>query len=401
MYAYTALTPDGEQVKSTVEGISLVSAENDLLRQNLRVVKIRERKGLAQIEISPQRVPRGEVMHFSRQIAAFVRTGIPIIDAVQVVEDSTANKRFKLILRDVREALVAGVPFSQALEPHRAVFPPYYLSILASAELTGQLDTVLDQLSIYIERDMEARSAVKSALTYPAVVLAMSVLTMLVMVGFVLPKFVDFFDELNSKLPLPTRMLLGFADFVTTFWWAILLVVVLFVLSQVYIGRTETLKRRRSAFFMNLPVIGPILRYSAVERFCRIIGAMLRAGVPLPETMAAAIESTNNPVFVHSLRTARSEMLEGEGVAEPLARTELFPAAAIQMFRVGEDTGTLDAQIESAANFYARETEYKLKRLTDLFEPAVVVFMGFIVGFVAVALISAMYGVLQGVDTSA
>ena len=397
VYKYTALTADGQQVKASVEGVSLTSAENDLLRQNLRVVKIREKKGFAQIEVSAERVPRQEVMHFSRQIAAFVRTGIPIIDAVKVVEDGTGNKRFRAILGEVREQLEGGVPFTEALSPHSSVFPAYYLGILRSAELTGQLDTVLDQLAIYIERDMEAKARVKSALTYPAVVGVMSILTMVVMVAFVLPKFVDFFKELDSQLPLPTRMLLGVSDLFTNFWWVLVLAIVAAVAIHMAINRNEDASVKRSQLLLSLPVVGPILQYSAVERFCRIVGAMMRAGVPLPDTMASAIESTNNPLFQRRLRLARDEMLEGDGVAGPLGRTELFPMAAVQMIRVGEETGTLDQQIDAAANFYARETEFKLKRLTDLFEPAVVLFMGLIVGFVAVALISAMYGVLQGV----
>ncbi|HRW37571.1 MAG TPA: type II secretion system F family protein [Aquihabitans sp.] len=397
VFKYTAVTPEGQQVKSTIDGVSVTSAENDLIRQNLRVVKIREKKGFSEIEISPERVPRTEVMHFSRQVAAFVRTGIPIIDAVRIVEDSTASKRFKEILVDVREQLGSGVPFSEALAPHGSVFPPYYLGILRSAELTGQLDTVLDQLAVYIERDLEARSRVKSALTYPAVVGVMSVLTMVVMVAYVLPKFVEFFGELDAELPLPTRMLLGFSDVTQSWWWVGVLLVVALIGTNMAITRNPRARVARSNALLAIPVIGPIIRYSAVERFCRIVGAMLRAGVSLPETMAAAIESTNNASFEDRLRTARDEILEGEGVAGPLERTELFPMAAIQMVRVGEETGTLDQQVESAANFYARETEYKLKRLTDLFEPAVVLFMGFIVGFVAIALISAMYGVLQNV----
>lgn len=401
VFKYAAVTGEGQQVKSTIEGVSLSAAENDLLRQNLTVKWIREKKGFAQIEISPERVPRQEIMHFSRQIAAFVRTGIPIVDAVRVVEDGTSSKRFKSILAEVRESLEGGVPFSDALAPHSSVFPAYYLGILRSAELTGQLDTVLDQLAIYIERDMESRARVKSALTYPAVVMVMSVLTMVVMVVFVLPKFVDFFDEVGSQLPLPTRMLLGFSGFVSTYWWAIILFILGLVFANYMIGRNPKTRVTRSRILMGLPVVGIIIRYSAVERFCRIIGAMMRAGVPLPDTMAAAIDSTNNPLFQKHLLVARDEMLEGEGVAGPLERTELFPPAAIQMITVGEETGTLDQQIEAAANFYSTETQYRLKRLTDLFEPAVVLFMGFIVGFVAVALISAMYGLLEGVQEDA
>lgn len=398
LYKYTAVTPDGQRVKDSFEGVSLSSAENELIRQNLKILKIKEKKRFSEIEISPERVPRQEVMHFSRQIAAFVRTGIPIIDAVRVVEEGTDSKRFKQILVDIRESLEGGVPFSEALTPHASVFPPYYLGILRSAELTGQLDTVLDQLATYIDRDMQARSKVKSALTYPLVVVAMSILTMLVMVLFVLPRFVEFFDELDSELPLPTRMLLGFSEFMGNWWWALGLVVLAFVLFNLWVTRNASARLLRGKMILRFPVIGIILQYSAVERFCRIVGAMMRAGVPLPDTMAAAIDSTNNPVFQERLRSARYEMLEGEGVAGPLERTDLFPAAAVQMIRVGEETGTLDQQIEAAANFYAVETEFRVKRLTDLFEPAVVVFMGVVVGFVAVALISAMYGVLSGID---
>lgn len=400
VFKYTAVTPDGQQVKATAEGVSLISVENDLLRQNFKVLKISEKKGISQIEISPERVPRQEVMHFSRQIAAFVRTGIPIIDAVRVVEQGSSNKRFKSILAEVREQLEGGVPFSEALAPHASVFPAYYLGILRSAELTGQLDIVLDQLAKYIDRDMQARARVKSALTYPAVVLALSIGTMLLMVTYVLPKFVDFFDDVGSELPLPTRMLLGISDVFSNFWWLMLLIVGLLVVAHIAIGRNDAARRKRSQILLATPVIGVIIQYSAVERFCRIVGAMMRAGVPLPDTMSAAIESTNNPLFQARLRVARDEMLEGSGVADPLERTDLFPPAAVQMIRVGEETGTMDQQVDSAADFYAVETEYKLKRLTDLFEPAVIVFMGAIVGFVAVALISAMYGVTTGLKDS-
>jgi type IV pilus assembly protein PilC len=243
---------------------------------------------------------------------------------------------------------------------------------------------------------METRAKVKSALTYPAVILVMSVLTMVVMVAFVLPKFVDFFDDLGAELPLPTRMLLGFSAAFQQWWWVLALVVVGLIVLYVVSGRSEAGLRKRHSLLLRVPVIGVIVQYSAVERFCRIIAAMMRAGVPLPEALASAIESTNNQVFVDGLRVARDEMLEGEGVASPLERTGLFPSAAIQMARVGEETGTLDTQLENAAVYYGRELEYKVRRLTDLFEPAVIIAMGVIVGFVAVALISAMYGVFSG-----
>ena len=397
-YRYSAVGPDGSSVKGVVEGFSAAAVENELLLNGHAGIKVRERKGLSQIEVTKQKVPKTEIMHFSRQLAAFIRTGIPINEAIRIVSDGVVNKRFKAILIEVEEQLQAGVPFAAAISRHAEVFPSYYVSILRSAEMTGQLDTVLEQLSLYVERDLEARSKVKSALTYPAVIMVMSVVTMLVMVLFVLPRFVDFFEELDSELPLPTRMLLGFASFMGSWWWLLGLIFAAIVAVFVISGRTDQGLYVRHKAFLGIPLIGTIIEYSVVERFCRVIGAMMKAGVPLPDAMASATESANNKVFERGLITAREQMIQGDGIAGPVAATGLFPLAAVQMIRVGEETGTLDEQVESAAEFYARELEYKLKKLTTLFEPAVILFMGFVVGFVAVALISAMYGVLQGQD---
>jgi type IV pilus assembly protein PilC len=374
--------------------------ENELLRRGLTATKIREQKGL-NLELTKEKVPKTDIMHFSRQLAAFVRSGIPINEALRVVAEGAGNKRFKAILGDIEEELQGGVPFSQAVSRHAQVFPSYYTSILRSAEMTGQLDVVLDQLSLYIERDLEARTKIKAAITYPAVILVMSVVTMFVMVLYVLPKFVSFFKDLHSKLPIATRALINFATFMHHWWWAIAIIFVVIVGTYVGTGKTEGGLYARHKFFLSLPLIGQIVEYSAIERFCRVIAAMMRAGVPLPDAMSSAIESSNNMVFERGLISAREAMIQGDGIAGPIAASGLFPVAAVSMIRVGEETGTLDQQVDGAAQFYGRELEYKLKKLTTLFEPAVILFMGFVVGFVAVALISAMYGVLQGQKTQA
>lgn len=383
-------------MKGVTDAISASGLENDLLLRGATGVKVRERKSLKDIEITPERVPQQDVMHMSRQLAAFVRTGIPLSEAIRIVGEGVRHKRLKSVVVEIEEDLQAGHPFSEAVARHGNVFPPYYVSILRSAELTGQLDTVLDQLSAYIERDLDARSKVKSALTYPAVIMAMAVVTVLVMVLFVLPRFVTFFEELEADLPLPTRMLLGFSNFIGSWWWAIGLALVAIVATNIAAGRTDGGRHLRSRVLLKLPLIGDIIAYATVERFCRVVSAMMKAGVPLPQAMAAAIESSNNAVFERGLAQARDAMIQGDGIAAPIAATGIFPTAMVQMFRVGEETGTLDQQAEGASDFFSRELDYKLKKLTTIFEPAAILAMGGIVGFVAVALVSAMYGVFQG-----
>jgi type IV pilus assembly protein PilC len=317
------------------------------------------------------------------------------MEALDVIREGVTNKRFLEVLNDVRESLGEGMPFSESLARHASIFPPYFLGILHSAELTGRLDTALEQLSTYIERDLEARSKLKAALTYPIIVMVLSIATVAVMAVWVLPKFVVFFEGMNARLPLPTRMLIGFSTVTQRFWFVWATLIALFIVAIVLGQKTNRGRAVRDRVFLALPLIGTIVQYAVVERFCRILGAMVRAGVSLPEAVSASVQAANNRVYDKQLQVAQERMLEGDGLADPLAETAMLPRAALQMIRVGESTGTLDLQLDNAAAFYARELEYKLKRLTSMFEPAVIVFMGAVVGFVAVALISAMYGVFS------
>ncbi len=392
-FKYVAVRPDGSEIRESVDAASEAALRNELLMRNLEVKQVRQRKSFNELELTPQRVPRQEIMHFSRQMAAFVRTGISITDALEVIGEGTGNKRFARMLVEMREQIQNGVPFADALAEHSGVFPPYYVGILRSAELTGRLDTALDQLAGYIERDVDARSKLKGALVYPAVILAMSIVTVIILTVFVLPKFTKFFKNLQAKLPLPTRMLLSASAAFQHLWFVWIALAVLAVVGVVFLQKTRTGRLLRDRAFLHVPLVKDVVVFAVVERVCRIVAAMVRAGVPLPDTLAAAIQGANNLVFEQALITTQERMLEGEGLAQPIADTRLFPRAATQMMRVGEDTGTLDTQLENAALYYGRELEYKIKKLTSLFEPAVIIFMGLIVGFVAVALISAMYGV--------
>ena len=394
-FRYVAVGPDGTKVKAAGEADSANVLKNQLALRDFQVVKIREKKGL-NIEITKERVPRQVIQHFSRQMAAFTRGGIPLTDALGVVAEGVDNKRFKAILLQVQEALHAGVTFSDALAVHASVFPPYYLGILASAEHTGRLDEVLDQLADYMKRDGDAAQKLKSAIMYPIVIALAAIGVVVLMATYVLPKLTVFFKEFQAKLPLSSRILLAVSDFFKTNWWFTPLMIALCVGLFLWTRMNKRGKELKDRLLLKLWLSREIVRFAAVERFCRIIGAMMQAGVPLPEAMQAAIQSTNNAVFEKHLTTVNEAMLEGQGMAEPIAATGIFPKPAVQMMRVGEATGTLDNQLEIAADYYGSELEYRLTKLMALMEPLVIVFMGLIVGFVAVAMVQSIYGVLQG-----
>jgi len=396
-YRYSAVDGMGTQISGVEAAKDPAGVRQILQARGLQPFEVTEKKSILKFEITTKKVGREDVLNFSRQLAVFVKAGIPILEALEVIGEETADKQLKAVILDMIDSLQHGDTFAAAAGAHPEAFPSYYVGVLQSAELTGTLDTVLMQLSDYMERDLEARGELTAALIYPAVVLGLSVIVIVILAGFVLPKFRTFFNQLHAKLPLPTRMLLAIATFVSTWWWLILLIVIGLVIGFIAMRRSKKGKEQLDAIILRLPILGDLVRAAVVERVCRVLAAMVGAGVALPEAMTVAADSANNAVYRRALLGVRTQMMEGEGIAGPMSRTGLFPAAARQMFRVGEETGTLEDQMQTAATYYGRELQVKVKHFTSLFEPAVLIFVGIVVGFVAVALVSAMYGVYNQV----
>jgi len=396
-YSFKAIDQYGKSVSGVLAAPSVGAAHLMVVARGLQPVSVEEKTSVLQYEVTKKKVPREEVMHFSRQLGVFVKAGIPILDSLEIIEGETTNKLFKKVLADMVESLAAGDTFALAAEAHPEAFPPYYVGMLSSAELSGNLDTVLSQLSDYMERDADARSKVTAAMIYPSIVLGMSLVTVVVLGVFVMPRFKTFFQSLHASLPLPTRMLISATNFVEANWYIIFAVIFAIVLVIAITFRSKQGRAHIDSFVLQIPVIGDLIQHVMVERICRVMASMLQAGVALPEAMTVTSESVSNAVYKRGLDTIRDEMLEGRGLAEPVASSQLFPSAARQMMRVGEETGTLDEQLTVAAQYYARELDGRIKKFTSLFEPAIIIFMGVIVGFVAIALISAMYGIYRQV----
>ena len=333
------------------------------------------------------------VMAFSRQLSSFLEAGIPVLDALEIVEQQAESPQMRAVVADVASSIHRGTGFAEAVDAHPDVFPSYYRAMLKSAEYTGDLDQVLSQLATYMERDIAARRQVKSALSYPVIVLVIAVAAMIVMSVFVLPKFSGLYRGLGARLPLPTRMLMGFTDFMTTSWPMVLLAIVFGAGALGLIIGGARGKGRRDALAMRLPLIGNLYSLISLERFCRVLSSLSLAGVPLPAAIGLSADSTNNSIFQSRMVSVRDTLVRGGGLYEPMVETGLFPIAARQMIQVGERTGLLGSQLSKAANYYEREVSYTMKKATDLFAPVVILFVGLIVGFVAVAQIAAMYSI--------
>jgi type IV pilus assembly protein PilC len=399
-FAYAAIDASGTSVEGTTKADTIGDARAFLLDQNLYPVKIQEKRGALDFELTKEKVKKKELMHFTRQLAVFVKAGIPITEAMEIIGDETEDVALQRTITMMVEDLRNGGTLSEVAAKHPEAFPNYYIGIMASAELTGNLDGTLESLAGYLERELETRSKVVSALSYPGVVMVMAMVTVVILAGYVLPQFKPLFAELNADLPLSTRSLLFIATLFSTLWYIPFSAFCAFAATMYWLFKTDGGRLVKDRLVLRIPVVKGIIEYSILERFCRILGAMVKAGVPLPDGMKTTTESTSNSVFRERLELAQIEMVEGGGFSKPLAATELFPGAAKQMFKVGEETGTLDQQLEVASLYFDRELESRIKKFTTMFEPLMIIFVGLIVGFVAVALVQAMYGVLDGAKST-
>lgn len=399
-FAYSAIDANGAEIEGKTKADTIGVARTMLVEQNLFPIRIEESRGRLDFELTKEKVKIKHLMNFTRQLAVFVKAGIPITDALTTIADEATDVALRRALTEMTEDLRNGGLFSAAAAQFPTVFPNYYVGILQAAELTGKLDESLESLAEYLEREMETRSKVVGALAYPGVVMLLSLFTVMILAGYVLPKFKPLFEELGADLPLPTRMMLFVARFFGDLWYVTLIGFLLFVATVAFFKSHPTGKELFQRGILKVPVIGGIVEYAILERFCSVLHTMLAAGVAVPEALATTIEAVSNVVYKEGLDLARQQMLEGSGFTQPLIETELFPGAARQMFKVGEETGTLDEQLKVAGEYFNRELEYRIKTFTTLFEPIMIVFVGLIVGFVAIALVSAMYGVLGGMKES-
>jgi type IV pilus assembly protein PilC len=340
---------------------------------------------------STRKVKPHVTMLFCRQLASFVRVGVPVTTAIETFAEQASNAKLREVYMEVVADIQKGARLSDAFAAHPQVFPRIVSDMVRSAEITGDLDLVLKQAARHIEREAAAKQRVRAALAYPAVIASFAIVLTVGIVLFVLPKFTELYASLGVAVPGLLATLLSFSSFIRTHILVILLAILALVILLGFAWRTERGRFAVDRMLLRMPVIGPLIRTSMIERFCRTLGDMLGASVPISQTYGVVIGNVRNRVYRKTLEGVGPAMASGQGLYRPLQQSGVFPPAVIQMFRVGEETGHLDTNLTEAADMYEDELDYRLKRLTALLEPAMIVFVGLIVGFIAVTLISSIY----------
>jgi type IV pilus assembly protein PilC len=399
-FRYVAYDSAGGRLAQVAQADSAEQVKRMLWEQGLHIIDIHpHRRAPSLHELFPTflQVKRAEVILFTRQLATFVRVGVPMLEGLAVLREQASSPLLKAAIGRVENDVRAGASLSAALAVHPRIFNDLYVDMVRSAEVSGNLDDVLRQLASYLYRDESAARKLRNAMIYPGIVIALALGVITVLVGFVLPAFARLFSDFQATMPLPTRILLTVGIFCRDHAVTIFVVMAIIVVSVTAYLHTARGRETLEALLLRVPHLGTIIRYSIVERYLRTLATLARAGVPITTMIDTANESLGNVIFERGLKAVRSRMLSGEGFSGPLEGTGLFPKLVIQIVKVGEETGNLDSNLEQAAEHYAEEVDYRLKQLITVLEPALVVVVGAMVGFIAISVIAPMYSLVHAV----
>ncbi len=366
--------------------INVERLEVSALKKELKIPGFGARVGLKDIAI------------FSRQFATMINSGLSLLRALNILGEQTENPALAKILTQVRLDVEKGSSLSQAIACHPKAFSRLYIAMVRAGEIGGMLDSVLLQLASTIEKQVELRRKIVSAMTYPVAVLMLVLLIVTAMLIFVVPTFESLYADLKSPLPAPTKMLLGISSFMTTFAPVIILVEVGAVFLFKRWIASEKGRGIWDAFKLKVPIFGKLVRKTALTRFSRTLASLLRAGVPILEALEITSETCGNAVVAKAVMEVQQAVRQGEPMARPLAQHAVFPPMVVQMLAVGEETGAVDTMLEKVADFYDQEIEALVDALTSLLEPLLIVVLGGVVGGMVISLYLPMFNIINLIE---
>jgi len=390
-YEYAVRDRSGHIVTGKIDADSPAAVASKLKSMGYAPVKISQvRSGGLSMELKlptiGSKVKLKELAVFSRQFATMINSGLSMLRALSILEEQQPNKAFQEILTETRLEVEAGSALSISMAKHPEIFPPLMVNMIRAGEVGGFLDKVLVQIADNYESEVRLRGKVKSAMTYPVVVLIMAVLLTIGMLLFIVPTFAGLFSSLGGQLPAPTAILVALSNFLKVAIVPIIIASVVGMVIWTRVKHTERVREFVDPLKLKMPVFGNLFRKIALARFCRNLGTMLSSGVPILQSLDIVADTSGNVVVAHAVRDVQESVRNGESLTEPLSKHDIFPPMVTQMLSVGEDTGALDTMLHKISDFYDQEVEATTEQLTALIEPLMIAVLGALVGSMIVAL---------------
>lgn len=385
-YNWEGKTLRGEKRKGEMEAPDEGSVRTHLRQQNVIPTKVVAKGKEISFSFGMQRVKKKDVAIFTRQLATMIDAGLPLVQSLDILAMQQESKAFQEAIKSIKDNVEGGSTFAAALGRHPKIFDELYVNLVVAGEEGGILDNVLNRLAVYIEKAEALKKKVRSALVYPSTIVCVAVLVVAILMIFVIPVFDKMFSSMGQTLPLPTLIVIGISKIIKKFFLLLIvaLVVFIFMLKRYY--ATEKGKMAIDSFVLKTPVFGILFRKVAVARFSRTLSTLITSGVPILDGLTITSKTAGSKPIEYAIMKARTSISEGETIAEPLARSEIFPPMVTQMIAVGESTGSLDSMLSKIADFYEEEVDVAVATLTSLLEPLLMVFLGVTVGGIVIAM---------------
>ena len=392
VYHWQGVSPRGETLSGEMEATNREAVIIRLRTQRIQPnpARIKEKgKGLDyQISLpsigSP--VKSRDIVVFTRQFATMIDAGLPIVQCLQILGAQSDSKPFRKVIGGIKEDVEAGTTLAEAIRKHTRVFSELYSSMIQAGEIGGILDTILVRLAAYLEKASKLKSKIKGAMIYPTCIVSAAVLVTGVLLVWVIPVFADVFSSFGHRLPAPTQFVINLSNFTIGHVWYLMAVPVIAAVAIRYAYRTEEGHFWIDRFLLRVPVFGGLIRKSSVARFSRTLGTLVSSGVPILDALVITARTAGNKVVERAIMMARTSISSGRTIAEPLIESKVFPPMVCQMISVGETTGALDTMLQKIADFYEDEVDNTVANLMSLLEPAVILFLGVVIGGLVISM---------------
>ncbi|MDV6373893.1 type II secretion system F family protein [Deinococcus arenicola] len=399
VFEYRARDRSGKMLKSQMEAETAAQVRDVLRAKNLMIVEIKAPKsGLnadVKIPFLDNRPPNlKQVSIFSKQLATLINAGVPLVQSLAVLQGQIEHKGFQKIVRTLRSDVEAGTPLSEAIGKFPKVFNRLYVNLVRAGETSGTLDSVLDRIATFQEKELTLRGKLKSALTYPTVVLVFALLITYFLLTTVVPQFAGILTQLNAPLPFITKMLMAISEFLQKSSWVLILIAVAVVFAYRWAYRTPAGRTAIDDIKLRLPVFGNLTQKSAISSFARTFGLLISSGVNIIEALEITKGTADNAIVEDTIENAKNVVMVGEQMSSSLATSKVFPPMVVSMIAIGEETGALDSMLAKVGDFYDREVDEAVDSMTAAIEPIMIVFLGGIVGLIVAGMFLPMFSII-------
>ena len=400
VFRYTGKTRSGVVQKGEIEAGDRNAAVGVLRQKQILVTSITPRPKAIELKIPGLggKIKEKDIVVFTRQLATMIDAGLPLVQCLEILSRQALNKKFATTIGQIKTDVESGDTFADALRKHPRVFDEFFTNMVEAGEAGGILDSILARLAVYLEKARALKGRVKSAMVYPAAIVSIAVLVIVFLMIYVIPVFAEMFDSFGGTLPAPTRLVMNLSYFTRTYIWYFIPVVIAGVFCYRRFYRTEKGQHVVDALLLKAPVVGPLIQKVAVAKFTRTLGTLVSSGVPIIDALQITARTAGNKVVEEAVVAIISSVKEGQTIADPLGRQNIFPPMVVQMIEVGETSGALDMMLNKIADFYDEEVDAAVSALTSLLEPALMVFLGITIGFVVVAMYLPIFKIAGAVE---